>query len=378
MECIRCHKEVPDGALFCPWCGKRQPDYAPPVQRKKRRRPKGSGSVYKLKDNRAKPFVALSSKREVIGTYATSGEAVQALDAYNAQTMPIARMKYTFADVYGKWSEAHYQDVGPKGRQSYEAAYAKARCLWDRQIREMVTEDYQAVIDDLVAAGLSRSMCEKQRQLFSQLCKWSMANGIISHNFAEELRLPAQPKKKKRVLSTAEIEKIQKIADNKADSMYNIARLSLVLYYTGMRINELLTLRRQDVNLKEGYIVGGEKTEAGRERTIPVLEPIKMILADWMLDSVGSELLLPPAHGGKQRSVSATEKAFKKLMERCGIDGAVPHAMRRSAATRLVEGKAEPTAVQAILGHADFSTTADYYTGHDTDYLKSEMEKFKK
>lgn len=78
MECIRCHKEVPDGALFCPWCGKRQPDYAPPVQRKKRRRPKGSGSVYKLKDNRAKPFVALSSKREVIGTYATSGEAVQA------------------------------------------------------------------------------------------------------------------------------------------------------------------------------------------------------------------------------------------------------------------------------------------------------------
>lgn len=103
-----------------------------------------------------------------------------------------------------------------------------------------------------------------------------------------------------------------------------------------------------------------------------------MILADWMLDSVGSELLLPPAHGGKQRSVSATEKAFKKLMERCGIEGAVPHAMRRSAATRLVEGKAEPTAVQAILGHADFSTTADYYTGHDTDYLKSEMEKFKK
>ena len=156
MECIRCHKEVPDGALFCPWCGKRQPDYAPPVQRKKRRRPKGSGSVYKLKDNRAKPFVALSSKREVIGTYATSGEAVQALDAYNAQTMPISRMKYTFADVYGKWSEAHYQDVGPKGRQSYEAAYAKARCLWDRQIREMVTEDYQTVIDDLVAAGLSR------------------------------------------------------------------------------------------------------------------------------------------------------------------------------------------------------------------------------
>ena len=160
--------------------------------------------------------------------------------------------------------------------------------------------------------------------------------------------------------------------------MYNIARLSLVLYYTGMRVNELLTLRRQDVDLKAGYIVGGEKTEAGRERTIPILDPIKMILADWMLDSVGSDLLLPAARGGKQRSVSATEKAFKELMKRCGVEDATPHTMRRTAATRLVEGKAEPTAVQAILGHADFSTTADYYTGHDADYLKSEMEKFKK
>ncbi len=378
MQCCRCHEEIPDGSLFCNFCGKRQPEWAPPAQRKKRRRPKGSGSVYKLGGTRAKPFVAMTAKREIVGTFPTSGEAVQALDAYNAQVVPITRIKYTFADVYAKWSEAHYQDVGPKGRQSYEAAYTKAERLWDRPIREMVTEDYQAVIDDLVVAGLSRSMCEKQRQLFSQLCKWSMSNGIISHNFAEELRLPAQQKKKKRVLSTAEIEKIQKIADDKADGMYNIARLSLVLYYTGMRVNELLTLRRQDVDLKAGYIVGGEKTEAGRERTIPILDPIKMILADWMLDSVGSDLLLPAARGGKQRSVSATEKAFKELMKRCGVEDATPHTMRRTAATRLVEGKAEPTAVQAILGHADFSTTADYYTGHDADYLKSEMEKFKK
>lgn len=58
-----------------------------------------------------------------------------------------------------------------------------------------MTEDYQVVIDELVAAGLSRSMCEKQRQLFSQLCKWAMSNGIIAHNFSEELRLPPTPKK---------------------------------------------------------------------------------------------------------------------------------------------------------------------------------------
>lgn len=378
MECIRCHKEVPDGALFCPWCGKRQPDYAPPVQRKKRRRPKGSGSVYKLKDNRAKPFVALSSKREVIGTYATSGEAVQALDAYNAQTMPIARMKYTFADVYGKWSEVHYQRVGEDGKDSYERAYRKAESLWDRPIRDLVTDDYQTIINELVKAGLSRSMCEKQKQLFSQLSKWAMSNGIISHNFAEELLLPPAPKKKNLVIKKNEIDKIKAISDDRHDKMNEIAKIVIVLYYTGMRIDELLTLRRDDVDLKNGYLIGGEKSDAGRERTIPILEPIKLILGDWMLESIGNELLLPSKRTGKKRSYSGVRIAFKQLMRRCGIsEEAVLHTMRHTATTRLVEGKAEPTAVQAIIGHADFATTANYYTSHDSEYLKEEMEKFK-
>ena len=377
MKCVRCGREAPDGASFCPWCGKRQPEYAPPVQRKKRRRPKGSGSIYKMKGNRSKPFIAVNSKKEVLGTYETSGDAVRALDAYNAQNTPLSRLKYTFSDVYAKWSETHYQDVGEKGRSSYELAYRKAELLWDRPIRDLVTEDYQVVIDQLVSSGMSRSMCEKQKQLFSQICKWSMANNIISHNFSEELRLPPSPGKKTRVISDDEILRIQKIADDRSDEMNQIAKISIVLYYTGMRINELLSMRRDDVHLDEGYLIGGEKSDAGRQRTIPILDPVKLILAEWMLDSLGHDLLLPPSRGGKQRSESATEKDFKKLMKRCGIEGAVPHTMRHTAATRLVQGKAEPTAVQAIIGHADFSTTANYYTSHDTEYLKSEMKKFK-
>lgn len=46
MKCIRCHVNIPDKALFCPWCGKQQDATSAPVHRKKRRRPKGSGTVY--------------------------------------------------------------------------------------------------------------------------------------------------------------------------------------------------------------------------------------------------------------------------------------------------------------------------------------------
>lgn len=387
MDCIRCNRPLPPDALFCPWCGKRQPGAAPPPQRRRHRRPKGSGSIRKLSDaHRTKPWMARTGKGELLGMYATSTEATLALDEYNARHTSVARMKYTFADVYARWQAVHFSDLGPKGQYSYAQAFEKAAVLHQREMRELKTADYQDVINALTQQGLSRSSCEKQRQLFSQLCKWAMQNDIITTNYAAGLRLPAAAPKKERTLTDEEILCIQHVADDpgRANRLRFIAQFSLVLLYTGMRIDELLSLRRADVNIADGYLIGGEKTEAGRQRCIPILPQIRDILAGWMLDSLGQELLLPTA-SGRKKDINATEASFRRLMEVCGINTpdtpkeqrVTPHSLRRTAATRLVEGKAEPTAVQAILGHADFSTTADYYTAHNKDYLLEEMQKFK-
>lgn len=387
MTCIRCKREIPEGAAFCQWCGKRQPETAPPAQRKKRRRPKGSGSVYEKKDAvRAKPWVAKNSANEVIGTFATSSEAVIALSEYNAKHSTASRFRYTFSDVYKKWNELHYKDIGPKGRDSYKRAYEVAKSLHDCSMRDLKTEDYQKVITAIADTGKSRSYCEKQRQLFSQLCKWAMQNDIISINYAEGLRLPSASPKKERTLTSDEIQRIQTVADN-ADPSNRLritAQIALVLVYTGMRIDELLSMRRDDVYLSDGYMVGGEKTDAGRQRIIPILDPIKKIVSGWMLDSVGFEYLLPTA-SGKKKDINTVEHSFRRLMLLCGINKedtpkekkVTPHSLRRTFATKLVECGAEPTAVQAILGHADFTTTADYYTAHSTEYVISQMKKLK-
>ena len=129
-------------------------------------------------------------------------------------------------------------------------------------------------------------------------------------------------------------------------------------------------------------MIGGEKTDAGRQRIIPILDPIKKIVSGWMLDSVGFEYLLPTA-SGKKKDINAVEHSFRRLMLLCGINKedtpkekkVTPHSLRRTFATKLVECGAEPTAVQAILGHADFTTTADYYTAHSTEYVISQMKK---
>ena len=176
--------------------GQQQDATSAPVHRKKRRRPKGSGSVYKLKGVRARPYVAVTGKKEVLGTYGTPGEAVQALDAYNAQNTPAERLKCTFADAYEKWrAQPKFSSLSRDMINGYELAFKKAAPLYSRQMRDLKAEDYQQIIDQMVADGLSRSSCEKQRTLFSQLCEWAMAQDIINKNYAQLLTFPPQPER---------------------------------------------------------------------------------------------------------------------------------------------------------------------------------------
>lgn len=376
MKCVRpcCRKEIPDGASFCPWCGKKQPEAAP-QQRKKRRRPKGSGSVYKLSGTRARPYVALTACRDVLGTFETAGEAVQALDAYNAQNTPAARLKCTFADAYAQWkAQPKFEKLSTDMQKGYELAYAKAAPLYDRQLRDLKAADYQQVIDAMVENGLSRSSCEKQRTLFSQICEWAMAQDIINKNYAMLLQLPAATGKAERTLTAQEIERI---SSRQNDPKFGqTAQIAMVLLYTGMRIDELLSMRCEDVHLKERYMQGGEKTEAGKNRIIPILDPIYKIVAFWMLDS-GCEWLIPSKAGTKLDKRNVATK-FRALMQECHIEGVHPHTLRHTASSKMVECGLEKTAVQAILGHKNFSTTANKYVSHnDPAYLLQEMQKMK-
>ena len=388
MKCVRpcCRKEIPDGASFCPWCGKKQPEAAP-QQRKKRRRPKGSGSVYKKADgNRSRPYVAVVPSEDggktVLGHYASPGEAIQALDTYNAQRTPAERLKSTFAEIYRRWSATHFSSIGEDTKDGYVRAYSKAEKLWNVEVRTLKTEDYQKVIDELSADGKSRSLCEKQKGLFRQLCIYAMKQDIINQNYADGLELPPAPGPKERILTPEETAKIRAVADDPRNGMHLTAQIAMVLLYTGMRIDELLSLPRDNVDLENGNLTGGEKTAAGKGRFIPILNPIKNILAEWMLLSIGEKYLLPTESGNK-KDKNNVEHSFRKLMLDLGINQAdtpvrdriTPHALRRTATTLLVEANVAPTATKKIMGHTNFSTTARYYVAHRQKFLTDEMKK---
>ena len=314
--------------------------------------------MYKLSDKRAKPWVAMNGAGKLIGTYATSGEAVEMLDQFNADQTPLNRKDYTFSDIYEQWSPNAFAKIGEKSRASYEDAYAKSTDLYQKRIRDLKTDDYQKIIDNLVKQGFSRSLCEKQRLLFSQLCQYAMKQDIIDKNYAKFLELPCRDEVKTRILSDDEMDRIFKMV---SDPQYSdTAKITLVLCYTGMRINELLRMERANVHLTDRYMIGGEKTEAGRNRTIPIHETIVPYIAEWLHGNTTKWLLHTSADTA--RDADNVRKAFRRLMKACDIEGVTPHTCRHTAATKLVAAKVQPEIIKQILGHSDFSMTVNRYT----------------
>lgn len=358
MKCIRCHREIPDESGFCLFCGKRQTATTAPPQRRNRRRAKGSGSVYKLSDGRSRPWAAMNGAGKLLGTYASSSEAVDALDRFNADRVPLERKNYTLRDIYEQWSPNAFAKIGQKSRSSYEDAFAKAADLHPRRIRDLKTEDYQQVIDSLVQRGLSRSLCEKQRLLFSKLCQYAMKQDIIDKNYAQFLELPSKGEAKTRVLSDEEIGRIRSMLDD--PKLGPTAEIALVLCYSGMRINELLQMERENVHLADRYMVGGEKTDAGRNRTIPIHREIVPIIEKWM-DGNSTRWLLHTS-AGTAKDADNVRKAFRSLMKACEISGVTPHTCRHTAATKMVAAGVRPEIIKQILGHSDFSMTVNRYT----------------
>lgn len=350
MNCIKCGEVLPQGALFCPACGKRQTK----TPRKSAKRPNGSGTVYRLQGRRSRPWVAAKNK-VIVGYYPTKKDAVEALERLSGQSLT-ERYNMTFAEVFEAWSAEHYPEVGPKGVEAYNRAFDVFAPLHDKLFRSLRTADFQTVLDPHMAK--SHSTVNKYKQLLTQMSSWAIREELISTNFAKFVRLPENVKKEKEIFSDAEIQKLE------ADGS-DAAKIVLMLLYTGMRIGELFSLPLSDYH--ESYVVGGEKTEAGRNRIIPIRPEGKQYFAYFAKQATGEMLL--SGYDGQKVPANFRRRDYYPLLDRLGIERKTPHATRHTYASRAVKEGLPPEMLQKILGHADYSTTANIYTHIDAQTL---------
>lgn len=349
-QCVKCKKDIPDGSTFCCWCGRRQQD----TQKKALKRANGTGTVYKLQGRRNRPWVAAKSG-VIVGYYDKKTSALEALARLQGRSLDEI-YNWTFKEVYEAWKDEHFRDIGEKGAESYERAYDIFEPLHERKFRELRTADYQAVIDQYSAK--SYSTLSKFKQLVTQMSQWGIRQELITTNFASFIKLPENVKKEKEIFSADEIKKIEKDGSQEA-------RLVLMMIYTGMRIGELFGLRTENVH--ETYVIGGEKTKAGRNRIIPIRSEGRKYFAEFKERAKGE--LLISGYEGQKVAANFRNRDYYPLLERLGIPKKTPHATRHTFASWAVANNIKPELLQKMLGHADYSTTANIYEHFDIDQL---------
>lgn len=324
------------------------------------KRPNGMGCITYLGKNRRKPWAVrvtdgidkLTGKqtRRYIGYYATETEAKKALAMHYANpVLPQART--TLKQLYEEWQPGHYSGISKQQQDCYNAAWIVFAPLYNRQFAELRAVDFQAVID---GSGLGYSSRQKMRGLYSLLCKYAMENDIINKNYAQFIRMGKDEKKEKEIFTDAEIRKIEKAAEKDI-----AARYILIMIYTGFRIEEFLALTPFDVDMKNKTMRGGVKTEAGKNRIIPIHPKIILYIA--ALYNEKKEALIHKEDGSRYSVNYFRDKMYYPALENLGIPKRSPHCTRHTFATNLVRAKAPPTVVQRLLGHTKYSFTVDTY-----------------
>jgi len=193
------------------------------------------------------------------------------------------------------------------------------------------------------------------------------------------IEIPKAPKVLPKVLSLAEVEALLEVSDSSEFGLRDKAMLEL-LYATGMRVSELLSLNLSDVNLTMGFVRCLGK--GSKERIIPLgklaINSIEQYLKMARMKLIGKKQndALFLNHHGNRMSRQGFWKNLKKQAEKANIQHELtPHTLRHSFATHLLENGADLRSVQEMLGHADISTT-QIYTHVTKSRLKDVYKEF--
>lgn len=378
MQCLKCRQQIDDDSIYCKYCGKKQ---TKTEKAKELKKPNGYGSVIKLAGRRRKQWAvrvtdSISGGKQTyryISYHETKKEALEALAHEQISPTP-SKAKITFSELYNEWKQTKaYTSIAQDTKYSYSGAYNHFEKLYNMVFADLRTAHFQKCIDTATKKkggkdiALSSSSKKHMKVLAGLLYKYAMENDITNKNYAQFIILDKTEKTKHKIFTSDEI---QTMFDNE---LLPGADITLILIYTGMRINELLNLRKPDIDLTEKIITGGLKTDAGKDRTIPIHPKIYKYIEKYYISA--ADYLFMRNESNRLTDNYFREKMYKPLLNRLDIEYKTIHSTRHTFATMLTQSGANTKAIEELMGHSDYAFTADTYTTVDVDFLKNELLK---
>lgn len=271
------------------------------------------------------------------------------------------RNTITLRQLFNEWLPIHSKSISNNAVKSYHIAFKHISNIADMPITDIHFQHLQHVINSMHIKGLSYSSCKKVRTLLNQLFNYAIIKDYSITNYAIHLNLgPNIPTIRRRIFTRQQINKLWMI-----DTPYS--HMILILLYTGLRIGELLNLRKQDINKRSSFlIVRHAKTKAGEGRIIPIHHRIMPLIEQLYIDT--DEYLFTISY-------TTFRKHFQNIMKQLNCKHTI-HDTRHTFAS-LLDSVAPPNAFRSLLGHKQGDITTRVYTHKTIRELRRTVELLK-
>lgn len=409
VKCPECELQVSDKAYACPHCGyPMKPDVQPRKPRnknnKRKRLPNGFGQISEIKNrNLRNPFRAMvtvgksSTGRPICkplkpeSFFPTYNDAYAALVEYNRNPYDLED-SITVFKLYERWSKEYFSTLkAPASIRTITSAWAYCSSVYDMRVSDLRVRHIKGCMEDGIAVirGVEKkpSAGTKSRikSLFNLMLDYALEYELVDKNYARTFEIS------KDVLVESEETKNGHIpfTTDELDLLWNnidkFKYVDVVLFqcYSGWRPQELGLLRIEDVNLNDGYIIGGMKTDAGRDRIVPIHPKVRDIVQNRYNEaiSINSPYLInctdSHTHKGNIKfTYSKYYSRFEKIVKALKLNPEHrPHDGRKTFVTLCKKAELDEYAIKYMVGHEIYDITEKVYTQREISWFKEEIEK---
>lgn len=311
-----------------------------------RRNPNGYGCVTKLSGKRSRPWVIKVTVYDAEGHHkqvpvdyaATEEEANIILAKYNDNPWNIDRNKVTLLELYRRWAEVKCPSLSKANQGVLKSAFRHFRDCYGMIYRNIRTYHMQAIINN---CQKSYAVQRNIKALWGHLDNFAYECDIIDKMYSITTTSAPAPETSRTPFTNKQIDDLWKIQDEPwVDTV-------LIYIYTGFRLNELLSMHTDQVNMVEKYFQGGSKTNAGKGRIVPIHPRIEPLVVSRIQQ--GNKFLI--SHDGTQTKQSIYYAEWKTIMKKINADGKTPHEARHTFETNLDNAGGNRKCIDMLMGH---------------------------
>lgn len=332
------------------------------------RRANGEGSIFKLSGKRRKPYAVritigyTDEGKQIykyVGYYPTKTEAKSAMREYLVNPFNLDHKSTELKDVYDRWS--NQSQLAQTTMQSYGSAFNQAKQLHNMNMRDIKAAHLEAAMNQM-----KPHMQSVFKNAMGKVYAYAIKHEIVDKDIMGLISVKTTIEtKEKTPFTLAEINKLKTFKHPLNDTAF-------ILLYTGLRINELLDIKCENVHLDERYMIGGKKTKAGQNRIIPIHDAIyPLIKARYNQD----HKYLITKDNKKINYATYRISYWNKMNSALGFKH-TPHDTRHTFTTFADRYDVHKVALKRILGHT-LSDMTDHYTHKDLNELLTEINKIK-